>query len=293
MGWRQRRRLKNVLVLMTVLAAFFGLSVMGMAFAYWADEVVIEGEVTVGNLIVGIYDYASWDPGPNYLEPGGALYPLNPPTDGTVDNRILIPARSAVWQNVLPTGAAVVLPSVFPRPEPTYVTGGNVASTHSSNIEPLLFTVPEVMGATSLPFYDRVREEFNNVYQSYVTGTTLVVANNGTLPVDVEGLDVVTVEDLDGVLPYTYVEHWDAFLWEGDLVVGGWGEVFEPAAMPLLEEFLLEWMYDEAVQLEPGRVLEIGIAVCFDPMSAALEFPMGANLSLEMEVRASLWNQDY
>ncbi|MBN1855957.1 MAG: hypothetical protein JW846_03285 [Dehalococcoidia bacterium] len=283
------RRRRTAFVGIVVMTSVVALSAMGMAFAYWADDVVVDAVVTTGNVEYGIYDYASWDPGPNYLEPGGAAFPVNSPFDGTIDNRVQMVARSAVARYFIPAGAAVILPALLPKVEPAIVTIPNLASTHSTNLEPWLFDLEDVKDMSFMPFYGRVREEFNNVYPWYLTGTTLVFGNGGTLPINVEGMDVLNVLDPSGALPFALVDHWDAVLWSEGSVADSWGDDYAFKTGPALEEFLATWLNSGPVQLEPGEALELGVAVYFVDVSGGTPMPEGANISLELEVIASLW----
>ena len=289
---RQGRGRRSQPALFAVATVVMAICAMGMAFASWTDDLAVDGEVYTGNVELGIYDYASWDPGPNYLEPGGAESPLNPPVDGTADSNILLPGQSAVWQGLLPTGAGAVLESCIAGPWPWFIQVENQASTHSINLGPVLFSIDEVMAMPSLPFYGGVREEFKNVYASYATGTTLVFGNGGTLPVHVTGLQVTDVDDPFSVLQYARVEHWDAFLWEGDTVVETWGEVYMPGMMPGLEEFLEAWLSEGPIQLDPGRVLELGISIVFVEPANGDPFPTGANASIGFEPEGGLWCEE-
>jgi len=292
MGRRRRRRTRNLGLLLVLVLAVAGVSFMGTVFASWTDDAVVDGEVTTGRVLAGIYDYASWDPGPNYLEPGGAAVPLNPPIDGTADNQRVVPQMSAVFQGLPSTGAAALLPLLITRVEPGFIQIENRASTHSINLGAVLFSVDDVMGEPSVPFYGRVREEFNNVYPLYATGTTLVFGNGGTLPILVTGLSIESVDDPQAVLDYAMVDRWDAFLWDGDNIVETWSETYPPLTMPTLEEFLSEWPYGETIQLEPGRVLELGVSVYFAEPGPGEEFPEGAIASVEFEVAATLWCEE-
>lgn len=276
---------------LVVATCVIALCAMGTVFASWTDELTVEGEVTTGRLELGIYDYASWDPGPNYLEPGGSENPLNPPVDGTADGAaVLMPGQSVVWRSSRAPEGGKSEPLLLLKPQPRFVVVENRASTHSINLGPVLFTVEDVMAQPSLPFYGGVREEFNNVYALYATGTTLVFGNGGTLPLMLTGLAVTDVDDPAGALQYARVEHWDAFLWQGDTVVETRGEVYLPTVMPTLEEFLGEWPYEGPIQVEPGRVLELGISIVFVEPSNGDPFPEGANAAIEFMAEGELWS---
>ena len=285
---RTRKTVRSALV--PAVALCLVLATSGVAFANWCDEVVVLTEVETGNVDVGIYDYASWDPGPNYLEPGGELYPVDPPNDGTPDMRVTGPPPPLPLGG---TGAALFLRQALADVEPEVVDEQpNIASTHSMNLPPLLFELDgPVIDLDPMPFYPRVREQFNDVYAWYLTGTTLVFGNNGTLPVKLDGMAVSNVVDVGGALPYAMVDHWEARLWSDGLVVGSWGHDFTAIDRTSLTDFLAAWPYGETMQLEPGDAVELDIAVYFTDALDGMPMPQGEDISLEIAPSAVVWNK--
>lgn len=279
--------------LVPILALVMVLGTAGVAFANWCDEVVVEVAVETGEVQLGIYDYASWDPGPNYLEPGGELYPYDPPSDGTPDMRVTGLPPPLPLSGFAGTGAALVLRQALADVEPAVVDEQpNIASTHSTNLSDLLFELDgPIIDLDPMPFYPRVREEFNNVYTWYLTGTTLVIGNNGTLPLQLDAMAVSNVVDPAGALPYALVDYWEACHWSEGLVIGSWGHDFTAVDQTSLTEFLAAWPYGETMQLEPGETVDLDIAVYFTDMLEGVPMPQGVDISLEIAPSAVIWNK--
>ena len=289
---RKRRIGRHGVVLVLALALVLGTT--GVAFAKWCDEVVVEAGLATGKVDLGLYHYASWDPGPNYLEPAGVLYPVDSPNDGTPDMRVTGPAPPLPLSGF--AGAAFVLGQALADVEPAVVDDHpNIASTHSTNLVPLLFEVDgPIVDFDPMPFYPHVREQFNNVYAWYLTGTTLVIGNNGTLPVHLGPLRPSNIVDPSGALPYAMVDYWEAYHWSGGVVGDSWGHDFTAIDEPSLMEFLAAWPYGTTLQLEPGDAVELDIAIYFIDAIDAIDgaaMPQGGDISLEVAPSAAVWNK--
>jgi len=160
-----------------VLALVLALGSLGIGYAKWTDQLVLNGTVNTGSVIVGILDEGTTDDGPNFLQQGGLLFPVNSPVDGTKDPRV-VPQETppfTTWVWVSPVDK-------------------NVASTISVN--------GETKGACAQgpTYYASVTETVDNAYPFYAPTINLSIANLGTVPVKIDAVVLNVISDPKGVL---------------------------------------------------------------------------------------------
>ena len=86
----------GAIFLVTVMA----LAAIGGAYALWFQDLYIDVEINTGEFCVGIRNDGTGDPGPSHVQPGGALYPVNEPVDGTPDPD----STDLPWSQYIDTG---------------------------------------------------------------------------------------------------------------------------------------------------------------------------------------------
>jgi hypothetical protein len=165
------------------LGAVFMVSVMalatcGAAYAHWWDYVVIEVEADMGRLGFGFVEQWTNDPGPNYEDPEGLLFPTIP-EEGTYDPDCPTETRECStdyppWpdapKNVAKTDCEMVNQKVWHDGTPMehcYDDGtGNIICED---------------------VFDLIEVTLHNVYPNYAPNLYFYIANAGCIPVDILG----------------------------------------------------------------------------------------------------------
>lgn len=151
------------------------------------------------------------------------------------------------------------------QPPGNNAEGKDVAKTTSENAGNVKFT----LGNTA--YYGQINETITNAYPYYKTGTTVAIANGGTIPVKIESFNVVW-NDPNGIVAHMQCAGWTASD-NGTVVRQGntWDGLYQ---------FLNRY------QLHPEHVLTIRADTYFDQGT-----PQGASASGTITVTASQWNE--
>jgi hypothetical protein len=165
------------------LGAIFMISVMtlaglGVAYAHWMDEIYIEATVDMGRLGFGFVEQSTNDPGPNYEDPEGSLFPTSP-SEGTYDPDCPTDSRECStdyppWpdapKNVAKTDCVMSEEKYWhdgTLMEHTYTDAGGDEITETC--------------------YDLITVTLTNVYPNYAPNLYFYIANAGCVPVDILG----------------------------------------------------------------------------------------------------------
>jgi len=138
------------------------LGALGIGYAKWSDNVVINGTVSTGSVKVGILNVIPApedDPGPTPFSADPRVVPHDP---GTL----------FYWVDV------------FDK---------DVAWTNSENLRPKC-----ICGTTQ--YYEAVHESFNNVYPFYAVNQDLRLVNCGTVPIKIDSWVLTNIVDPAGIL---------------------------------------------------------------------------------------------
>lgn len=183
------------------IGVLFLVSIMALAgvsagYAFWSQDLTVDISITSGEVLVGLYDAGTDDPGPNYLD-GGKLYPN--------DNE---------W-NGLPVsekGTADPYINDGDYSNGENEEGKNIASTNSANDGEILFTKQiGSQGETpvSYSFRDQITETIKNAYPWYKSGCTFWISNAASTTIPVKIWDINLDVGEQGDIPN---DEWDPTL---------------------------------------------------------------------------------
>jgi len=128
---------------------------------------------------VGVKIVGTDDPGPNFLQDGGRIYPINTPVDGTAD----------------------------PQYNPGVNTEGkNVASTQFCNGQ-YLFSMK--VNNECVKFYKDGAVCVNNAYPWYASGVNLWFGNGGSIPITVSNVKIEVISGSSELLKFLKVHNWE------------------------------------------------------------------------------------
>jgi hypothetical protein len=163
------------------LGAIFMVTVMflagaGVAYAHWFDTIDIEIKADMGRLGFGFVDQWTNDPGPNYEDEDGVLFPVNPPVDGTYD-----PDQPEGQDRI----CGEDLPPYPPAPK-------NVAKTDCELLNEKYWhdgtpMEHELDTGEYETCYDLIEVTLSNVYPNYAPNLYFHIANAGCIPIDILG----------------------------------------------------------------------------------------------------------
>jgi hypothetical protein len=149
------------------------LATCGAAYAHWWDYVVIEVEADMGRLGFGFVEQWTNDPGPNYEDPEGLLFPTIP-EEGTYDPDCPTETR------------------ICSEDYPPYDPAKNVASTNCEMKDEKYWhdgtlMEHEVDEGVYETCYNLIEVTLDNVYPNYAPNLYFYIANAGCVPVDILG----------------------------------------------------------------------------------------------------------
>jgi hypothetical protein len=127
---------------------------------------------------VGVRDVGTGDPGPNYLQPNGKLYPIKSPCDGTADPQYGLGHNEE---------------------------GKNVASTISCNGK---YSCSMYKNCKQIKFYKDVTECINNAYPWYSSSFKLWFGNCGEIPVTVSKIELKVTSGSNELLKFLKIHNW-------------------------------------------------------------------------------------
>jgi hypothetical protein len=173
------------------IGAIFLISVMALAgvsagYALWFQDLTIKGEIHTGKFCIGIRDVDTGDPGPNYMQPGGKLFPTIP-EEGTAD----LDSNDYPFYFHIDTG--------------DNDEGKNVASTISINGK-------YKCEHEGVDFYHDITEQVWNAYPWYCSWIYIEFANCGTVPGKIADGRFTAISDPDGIMNFLKVDEVDIFI---------------------------------------------------------------------------------
>jgi hypothetical protein len=256
------------------LGAIFMVSVMalaglGAAYAHWVDEINIEVTADMGRLGFGFVEQDTNDPGPNYEDPDGELFPTDP-SEGTYDPDCPTEFRTD--------------PCIAYDP---YDTPKNVASTNCEMLNEKYWHDGTLMeheldDGTFETCYDLIEVVLNNTYPNYAPNLYFWLANAGCVPIDILGFWLVDDNIpgngvADGINePSTWFFMELGMMYKIDLYDDGINE-------PVIEMGLCRYAEDE--QLDPCDRDKYGVG-----FHILQEYPQCTTLTFELKIYGVQWN---
>jgi hypothetical protein len=166
--------------------------------------------------------------------------------------------------------AGVLDPGADPQQTPGQnPEGKDVAKTTSTNID-------NKCENAGVQYFAKIEEKIENAYPWYKTGSTIKMANCGTIPVKIEKIEAVW-DDPDGIADFFNVAEWT--LTDNGVVVG------TGTGLDSLMTALIKY------QLHPDHVLTLDITGYFAEEVGTDIMPEGASATATVTVTASQWNE--
>lgn len=160
------------------LVSMMALAAAGAGYALWSEDLNVNMEINTGVFKIGVRNDGTGDEGPHYLQPGGLLFPVDSPNDGTAD------------MNTQPGDNS---------------EGKNVASTISTNPTQIYFV------KDSKNYFHSTTETVYNAYPWYTSWVMFTFANGGTIPAKINDWTTTIISDPDGLLDFIVFDSIDVY----------------------------------------------------------------------------------
>lgn len=256
----------GIIILVMVLA----IGAIGGTFARWSDIIEVDVEVDTGSWVAGIADNGTW---------GWTQDELLEATDYCFSNNCLTETMpGALFDFLYGSNCCDDLADGI-----LAIPNCQTPPPISENLGDALFTEPG-------EYYTRIRETIEGAYPDYNTGTTISIANGGTIPIKLLGLETENLNTLGIENPFSAIQFWKAMEYdaEGVLVNTQCGHLWDS-----LNDFLgsPDGCCSEPYQLHAGNYLDIDIYFRFDVSNFNEELGgLSGNISWEWMIDWVPWN---